>query len=177
MIPVAPTLAVAGDLHWLDVLVLLGYLFGVSWLGVKLAGKSDSADRFFRGGGIPWPAVSASMIATAVSAVTFIAVPAIAFRDGGDFRYLQLGLVAGLLSRLIVAGVLVPAYFRDGVLSPYDFMANRLGARGPLGHHADVLAARRAGPGRQGVPRRPGAGDDARRAARRRRGRDSASPR
>ncbi|BAM04787.1 sodium:solute symporter family transporter [Phycisphaera mikurensis] len=120
-------LAAATGLHGLDVAVLVGYLAGVSWLGVKLAGKSDSAERFFRGGGIPWPAVAASMIATAVSAVTFIAVPAVAFRDGGDFTYLQLGLVAGLLSRLAVAAVLVPAYFREGVLSPYDFMANRLG--------------------------------------------------
>ena len=114
-------------LHPLDGAVLLGYFVLVSWLGVRLAGKNHTADRFFRSGGLPWPAVSASIVATAVSAITFVAVPAVTFRSDGDFRYLQFGLIAGLLSRLIVAGVLIPAYFREGVLSPYDFMARRLG--------------------------------------------------
>lgn len=127
----APTaLATAGagtGLHAVDLTVMLAYLAGVSWLGVRLAGRSDSAERFFRGGGLPWPAVAASMVATAVSAVTFLAVPVFSYADGGDFTYLQFGLIAGLLSRLVVAGVIVPLYFQDGVLSPYDFMARRLG--------------------------------------------------
>ncbi|MEM9881925.1 MAG: hypothetical protein AAF800_03275 [Planctomycetota bacterium] len=117
-----------------DWAVLAAYLAGVSVLGVALAGRQKDMADFFRGGdGLPWWAVSMSLIATTVSAVTFVGVPAIAYNpDGGNMTYLQLGLVAGLIARAFVAFVLVPAYFRKRVYSPYDYMGDRLGggARG-----------------------------------------------
>ena len=100
----------------------------VSVLGVKLAGKQKSMEDFFRGGNrLPWYAVSGSMIATIISAVTFVGVPAVAYAQTGNFTYLQFGIVAGLLSRLFVAFFLVPAYYRHEVYSPYDYMGRRLG--------------------------------------------------
>lgn len=121
------------NVHWLDWVVLVGYLALVSVLGVGLAGKQKTMEDFFRGGNrLPWYAVSASMIATIVSAVTFVGVPAVAYREGGNFTYLQFGIIAGLISRLVVSFVLVPAYYRHRVYSPYDFMGRELGesARG-----------------------------------------------
>lgn len=112
----------------LDWAVLVGYLVLVSVLGVWLAGKQQTMQDFFRGGDkLPWYAVAGSMIATIISAVTFVGVPAVAAREGGDFTYLQLGIIAGLLSRVFVAFVLVPAYYRHRVYSPYDYMGKQLG--------------------------------------------------
>lgn len=111
----------------IDWAVLVGYLLLVSVLGVALAGKQKNMEDFFRGGDkLPWYAVSASMIATTISAVTFVGVPAIAF--AGNMTYLQLGIIAGLLSRLFVAWVLVPAYYKKRIYSPYDYMGNQLGS-------------------------------------------------
>ncbi len=110
----------------LDWLVLLGYMALVSYLGVRLAGKQKDLSDFFRGGaGLPWYAVTGSMIATIISAVTFVGVPSVAYQ--GDFTYLQFGLIAGLLSRTFVAFVLVPAYYRYEIFSPYDYMSRQLG--------------------------------------------------
>ncbi|MEE9403707.1 MAG: hypothetical protein V3V20_02335 [Algisphaera sp.] len=118
----------AGYFSPLDWAVVAAYFVSVSVLGVKLAGPQRGIDDFFRGGGrLPWYAVAGSMVATIVSAVTFVAVPAVVYRDGGDFTYLQLGLIAGLLSRIVVAVWLIPAYYRHQVLSPYDFIGQRRG--------------------------------------------------
>lgn len=126
-----PLASLSSHFTALDWGVLVGYLATVSVLGVVLSGRQRSMRDFFRGGaGLPWYAVSASIIATIISAVTFVAVPALAARDGGDFTYLQLGLIAGLLSRLFVAFVLVPVYWRERVYSPYDFIGQRLGEAG-----------------------------------------------
>ena len=114
----------------LDGAVLLGYLVVVTWLGARLAGKQGTTEEFFAGGRrLPWPAVSASIIATEISAITFIGVPFVVFRPGGDLTYLQLGLLGGLLARVIVGYLLVPAYFERKIQSPYDYMGNRLGER------------------------------------------------
>jgi SSS family solute:Na+ symporter len=111
----------------IDWVVLVGYLALVSILGVKLAGKQENMEDFFRGGGkLPWYAVSASMIATTISAVTFVGVPAVAF--AGNMTYLQLGIIAGLLSRVFVAWILIPAYYQKHIYSPYDYMGNQLGS-------------------------------------------------
>lgn len=131
--PVASVPPLSDHFRPLDWIVLIGYLAIVSVLGVVLAGKQKDLADFFRGGNkLPWYAVTASTIATIISAVTFVAVPAVAYRPGGNFTYLQFGIVAGLLSRLFVAFVLVPAYYKHRVYSPYDYMGRQLGesARG-----------------------------------------------
>ncbi len=120
--------SLSGHFTAIDWAVMLGYMALVSVLGVKLAGKQENMEDFFRGGNkLTWYAVSGSMIATIISAVTFIGVPAAAYAATGNFTYLQFGIIAGLLSRLFVAFVLVPAYYEHDVYSPYDYMGLRLG--------------------------------------------------
>lgn len=124
-IPLPLTLGAFGALDWG---VLVGYMALTSVLGVALAGKQSTMEDFFRGGNkLPWYAVAGSMIATIISAVTFVGVPAVIYRETGNFSYLQFGIIAGLLSRLFVALVLVPVYYRYKVYSPYDYMGLRLG--------------------------------------------------
>ena len=120
--------SLSGHFAALDWVVMVGYLALVSVLGVWLAGKQVDMEDFFRGGNkLPWYAVSASMIATIISAVTFVGVPSIAYAQSGNFTYLQFGIIAGLLSRLFVSFVLVPAYYKHRVYSPYDYMGLQLG--------------------------------------------------
>ena len=87
------------------------YLVGTTWLGHWLRGPQQSNFDFFLGGrSVPWPAVATSSIATTISAITFVSVPALVFASEGNFTYLQLA-IAGILSRVIVAYFLVPHYF------------------------------------------------------------------
>lgn len=113
----------------LDWSIVIGYLVLTTWLGGRLAGKQSTIRDFFLGGRkLPWWAVSGSIIATEISAVTFISVPSIVFRPGGDFTYLQLGLIGTFLARLVVGYVLVPAYYQREIYSPYDYAGQRLGS-------------------------------------------------
>jgi SSS family solute:Na+ symporter len=103
------------------------YIVITTWIGHRLKGRQESTRDFFLGGrNIPWYAVSASIIATTISAVTFIGVPAIAFAAGGNFTYLQLAL-GGIVARLLIARYLLPRYYEQEYYSPYDFMSDRLG--------------------------------------------------
>jgi SSS family transporter len=115
---------------WLDWLVVIGYLVLTTFLGGALAGKQATIRDFFLGGRkLPWYAVSGSIIATEISAVTFVGVPALVYVQGGNFTYLQLCLFGAILSRFVVGYFLVPAYYRKEIYSPYDYMANQLGGR------------------------------------------------
>ena len=112
----------------LDLLVIAGTLFVVTLLGARLAGRQESVRDFFLGGRkLPWWAVAASIVATEISAVTYVSLPSVVWRPGGDLTYLQLGLIGSLVAKAIVAMVLVPAYFEREIYSPYDYMGARLG--------------------------------------------------
>ncbi len=122
-----PTLG--GGFSVVDWLVVLAVLVVITILGERLAGKQESVRDFYLGGRrLPWFAVSASIIATEISAVTFFVVPSMVWRPGGTLLYLQVGVFSALVARLIVAFVLVPAYYEREVYSPYEYMGNRLGA-------------------------------------------------
>lgn len=114
-----------GTLDWI---IVAGVLVASTVVGGVLAGPQHSIKDFFLGGRkLPWPAVCASIVATEISAVTYISLPFIVFRPGGDITYLQLGLIGSFIARCVVGYVLVPAYYRKEIYSPYDFMGERLG--------------------------------------------------
>lgn len=121
---------VSAQFTWIDWGVVVAFLAFTTLLGTSLTGKQATLRDFFLGGRkLPWYAVSGSIIATEISAVTFISVPFIVFKDGGNFTYLQLGVFGSILARIIVGYVLVPQYYRKEIYSPYDYMGNQLGQR------------------------------------------------
>ena len=118
----------AGGFGWIDWGVVLVILIGTTIVGERLAGKQSTTRDFFLGGRkLPWYAVSASIVATEISAVTYVSLPSVVFKDGGDMTYLQIGLIGYLLARMIVGYVLVPAYYQREIYSPYDYVGHRLG--------------------------------------------------
>lgn len=120
--------SLSGRFTGLDWAVVIGYLVLTTTIGKMMAGKQATIRDFFLGGRkLPWYAVCGSNIATEISAVTFVGVPAIVFASGGNFTYLQLQLIGLVLARIIVAYVFVPAYYEREIYSPYDYMANRMG--------------------------------------------------
>ena len=112
-----------------DWLVIVGYLVFTTILGGVLAGKQSSMKDFFLGGRkLAWPAVCGSIIATELSAATFLIAPAIVFSSGGDMTYLQLG-IGTIVARFIIGYFFIPAYYEREIYSPYDYMGNQLGPR------------------------------------------------
>lgn len=112
---------------WIDWTVVAVYMVFTTVLGEKLSGKQTSIKDFFLGGrSLPWWAVSGSMIATEISALTFIGVPGMVYASKGNWTYLQWG-IGSIIARFIVGYYLVPLYYKKEIYSPYDFMGERLG--------------------------------------------------
>jgi SSS family transporter len=110
-----------------DWIVVAAYVAGTTLIGHRLKGRQKSTRDFFLGGrNMPWYAVAASSIATTISAVTFIGVPALVYATDGNFVYLQLAL-GGIIARILVAHYLVPLYYEKEFYSPYEYMSDRLG--------------------------------------------------
>ncbi|MCS7009636.1 MAG: hypothetical protein NZL93_06835, partial [Chthoniobacterales bacterium] len=103
--------------------VLAAYLLLTTLLGHLLRGRQATIRDFFLAGrSLPWPLVAASIIATEISALTFIGVPGIVFAAGGNFTYLQWA-IGSIIARFLVAFFFVRAFYEREIYSPYDYMA------------------------------------------------------
>lgn len=124
----SPATPLGGSFGIYDWLVVVGLFALTHWIGSRTAGKPATIRDFFLGGRkLPWYAVAASIIATEISAVTLISLPATVFNPGGNLTYLQLGIIGLFLARWIVALVLIPRYYEREIYSPYDYMGRMLG--------------------------------------------------
>jgi len=111
----------------LDWTVLVAYLLLTTWIGHALRGNQSTIKDFFLAGRkMPWPAVCGSIIATEISALTFIGVPGMIFAANGDMTYLQWGL-GSVIARFIVGISFVKVFYERGIFSPYDYIQSRLG--------------------------------------------------
>lgn len=111
----------------IDVAVIVAVMLLVTWLGHILSrGVGTRSALFQADGSLPWWAVSASIIATLVSAVTFVAVPANVFSAGGDLKYFQ--VILGLALGKIAVGMLLarPYYESTGLRSSYEYIGARI---------------------------------------------------
>lgn len=122
-----PLAAIETHFTSLDWAVVAGYMLLTTVIGHALSGKNATIRDFFLGGrSLPWWAVSGSMIATEISALTFIGVPGGVFALQGDWTYLQWG-IGSVIARFAVGYWLVPLYFKNEIYSPYDYMGAKLG--------------------------------------------------
>lgn len=119
----------------IDIAVIAVYVSGCTALGAWLGSKSQGLKGYFLGeSNIPAWAVMVSIVATETSTATFLSVPGVAY--GGDFTYLQLAF-GYLLGRVVVATVLLPAYFRGQIFTAYQLLQTRFG--GPTRTTASIL--------------------------------------
>ena len=112
----------------LDAIVILAYFAVIMGIGLSQRSKSGSVEGFTLGDRqIAWWAVLASILAAEISAGTFFGAPGEGFALR-NFTYIQL-IVGYLLARVIVSAVFIPAYYRHGVVSIYEFLGTRFGPR------------------------------------------------
>lgn len=115
------------ELSPIDIALVLGYLALVVAVGLYAGRRErDTRDFFVGGRRVPWVAVLGSIVATEVSAATFLAVPGVGF--GENMTYLQFG-VGSILARFFVAFVFIGAFYKADCISIYEYLAKRFGRR------------------------------------------------
>ena len=103
------------------------FLLGVGAVGFRASGNQSSTRDYFLGGrSIPWWAASLSIIATETSAVTFIGIPAFAFKNDWSLLQLFTGFAIG---RIFLAFIFVKAFYRREYITVYGLLADRFGER------------------------------------------------
>lgn len=96
------------------------YLLVVAGIGFYFAKRNvDLAGYLFGSGRMPWPAVGISLIATSVSATTFLGNPAETF--DGDMTYVMLN-IGVFLSIGVVWFVFIPRLRQAGIQSAYQLL-------------------------------------------------------
>ena len=111
----------------LDFLIVLIYLTAVLGIGWYQSRKGGNSEDFITGSRqVPWVAVMGSLVATEVSAATFLATPGTGFSE--NMNYLQMG-IGSFLARIFVALIFLGAFYSANSLTIYEFLAKRFGDR------------------------------------------------
>lgn len=112
-------------LNWVDysvVLVTIAILFAIGYFAGR---KGNTTNDFFLGGRkIPMWAACLSFVATEISAVTIISVPATTYKE--NWMYLQL-FIGSAASRVALAYFFIPAFYKFNCTTIYEFLKHRFG--------------------------------------------------
>ncbi|MBZ0203989.1 MAG: sodium:solute symporter [Ignavibacteria bacterium] len=115
------------NFSYLDVIIVILYLGGVTAYGIIKGGKQKSArDYFVSDKAIPWWAVCFAIVATETSALTFISVPGVAYVGNLNFLQIAIGYILG---RIVVSWFLLPKYYEGELLTAYAYLGKRFGAK------------------------------------------------
>ena len=106
-----------------DWAVLAAYLLFSLFIGLWVSrGNKNLKEYMFGGGAMPGVAVGISLIATSVSATTFLGAPADVYGDNMTFLMFQIG---ALLSIVVVGFVFIPRFRTSGINSAYELFELR----------------------------------------------------
>ena len=118
---------IAGALGWIDILVVslaviplfvISYVFGRE--------EKDTGDFFLGGRKVPSIVACLSFVATEVSALTIVGVPATAYSE--NWEYLQF-FIGSAAARITVAFLFIPVFYKYQCTSIYEFLKHRFGAQ------------------------------------------------
>jgi SSS family solute:Na+ symporter len=111
-----------GLLNWT---IVFAYLVGNLLLGWYLSRRVKTAEDYYLGDrSTPWWAIGISVIATYVSALSFLGGPAWAYGDGMAALAIHINYP---LVMFVVIAVFLPFFYNSGVASIYDYLERRFG--------------------------------------------------
>jgi SSS family solute:Na+ symporter len=119
------TASAAGGLTWPDYAVLFAALACLLLIGGAFTREQrDTSDFFLARRRIQWWAACLSFLATEISAVTIISVPATAYSENWEYGQFFVG---SSLAKFAVALLFIPAFYRYDCTTIYEFLEHRFG--------------------------------------------------
>lgn len=116
----------SSDLSGLDWVVLGGYFVLLAFTGIWYARREQkNTDDYFLGGRkMPAWAVGVSIVATSLSAATFIGVPQQGYTSDMSYLSTNIGMV---IAAFVIAFLFIPAFYRRRVRTIYELLDQRYG--------------------------------------------------
>ena len=110
-------------LSQLDISVIGIYFAILAWMGFFFSKRQKNTEDYFKGGGrVPWWAAGISVFGTALSAITFMAIPAKTFAT--DWSYFMLNMTIFMAAPIIVF-LFIPYYRKLNVTTAYEYLEVR----------------------------------------------------
>jgi len=111
----------------LDWVVLVGYLVAIVSFGLWAGRGNRRIDDFFLAGRrMRWWAVGLSVMATQISAITFVGTTGQAYTDGMRFLVFYFGLPFAMVTLCLTV---VPFFYRARVITAYEYLEKRFDSR------------------------------------------------
>lgn len=115
------------QLHWIDGLIIVGYLMMLVGIGIYHARKQNDLQEFFLAGGeIKWFAVGLSLMAALNSGLDYLMQPAAVIKFG---VYVMVGSLSWVVLVPYVFRITLPLYRRIGGISAYEYLEHRFDLR------------------------------------------------
>ena len=103
--------------------MLFAYFVLLLFIGFFFSKRQKSTEDYFKGNGrIPWWAAGLSIFGTALSAITFIAIPAKAYSTDWSYIWLNAGIL--LIAPLLIYSF-IPIYRKLNITSAYHYLELR----------------------------------------------------
>ncbi|MEL6535616.1 MAG: sodium:solute symporter [Bacteroidota bacterium] len=114
-------------MNGLDYVIVVVYSLGFILLGYFFRGKKNKAEYFLGGKSFGWLPLGLSVMATQLSAISFISAPAfVGLRPGGGMQWLSFEFGVPL-AMIFLSVFLLPFLYRAGVVSIYEYLERRFG--------------------------------------------------
>ncbi|MFI3285283.1 MAG: sodium:solute symporter [Rikenellaceae bacterium] len=101
--------------------VYVAILLAITWYSGR---KAKNLDYFIANRSNSWYTAAIAMIGAAMSGITFVSVPGSVAADGFSYMQMVLGFTVG---QLVIAFLLIPLFYRLGVISLYQYLDSRFG--------------------------------------------------
>jgi SSS family solute:Na+ symporter len=117
-----------GGINPIDLTVLCAYVLGIALVAVIVSRKAKTTEGFTVGSrNMPGWAIGMSILGTYISSISFLALPGKAFDTNWSYFVFTLTLP---VAALIAVVFFLPIYRREGLVSAYEFLEERLGYGG-----------------------------------------------
>lgn len=124
MAVLSPSVSVLAPADWV---VLVVYVVGIVAFGVWVGrGTRGINDFFLAGREMRWWAAGLSVMATQISAITFVGTTGQAYTKGMSFVAFYFGLPFAMI---VLSLTLVPFFYRAGVFTAYQYLERRFDSR------------------------------------------------